>query len=62
MLDGLVEDEMNSFLDEHPTIVPLFEIDVLSAVEPFIANTLDHNASYEPNQTLSKSYNTPVMH
>ena len=34
MLNGFAGDEMDSFLDEHPTIVPLFEIDVLTAVEP----------------------------
>ena len=30
MLDGLTDNEMNSFLNEHPTIMPLFKIDVLS--------------------------------
>ena len=36
MLDGLADDEMNSFVDEHPTIVPLFKIDVFSVVEPYV--------------------------
>ena len=39
MLNGLADDEMESFLDEHPTIVPLFEIDVLTVVEPYLAET-----------------------
>ena len=35
MLDGLAEEEVDHFLEEHSTIVPLFEIDVLTAVEPY---------------------------
>ena len=49
MLDGLADEDMNSFLDEHPTIIPLFEIDVLSVVEPYIANIIHHDASHEPD-------------
>ena len=37
MLDGLTDDKMNCFLDEHPTIMPVFEIDVLSSVESYVA-------------------------
>ena len=37
MVDGLTDNEMNSFLEEHPTIVPLFEVNVLSAMEPYVA-------------------------
>ena len=29
MLDGLSEEKMDHFLEEHPTIIPLFEIDVI---------------------------------
>ena len=36
MLNGLVDDEMESFLDEHPMIIPFFEIDVLTVVEPYL--------------------------
>ena len=32
MLDGLADDEVDDFLDDHPTIIPLFEIDVISAI------------------------------
>ena len=32
MLDGLAEEEVDHFLEEHPTIIPLFEIDVISAI------------------------------
>ena len=37
MLDGLTDEEMDHFLEEHPTIVPLFETDVLTAIEPYIS-------------------------
>ena len=49
MLDGLVDGEINSFLDEHPMIVLLFEIDVLSVVEPYVTNAIDHEVSHEPD-------------
>ena len=32
MLDGLAEEEVDHFLEEHPTIVSLFEIDVILAI------------------------------
>ena len=32
MLDGLADDEVDDFLEDHPTIIPLFEIDAISAV------------------------------
>ena len=54
MLDGLVDDEMKSFLDEHPTIIPLFEVDVLSAVEPYVATDMKHEAPYKPEPTSIK--------
>ena len=47
MLDGHSDDEMNSFLEEHPTIILLFEIDVLLAIEPYITNTIEHEASHK---------------
>ena len=54
MLDGLTSDEMNTFLDEHPTIVPIFKINVLSAIEPYLANTINHKAPHEPDQDSVK--------
>ena len=33
MLDGLAEEEVDHFLEEHPTIIPLFEIDVIPAID-----------------------------
>ena len=38
MLDGLVDEEMHPFLADHPTIVPLFEIDIFAAIKPYVAN------------------------
>ena len=47
MLVGLTDDEMNYFLEEHPAIMPLFEFDVPSAVEPYVANDIKHDEPYE---------------
>ena len=54
MLDSLVGNDMKSFLDEHPTIVLLFKIDVLSIVEPDVANAIEYEASHEPDPTSIK--------
>ena len=32
MLDGLADEEVDHFLEEHPTIVPLFKIYVITAI------------------------------
>ena len=56
MLNGLADEEMDSVLDEHPTIVPLFEIHVLTAVEPYLADTsmANQEAPHEPNPEAVK--------
>ena len=54
MLDGLADDKMNSFLDAHPMIIPLFKIDALSVIESYVANAIHHEASQEPDQTSVK--------
>ena len=51
MLDGLTYDEMHAFLEENPTIVPLFEIDVLSAVEPYIPTRSNPEELYKRDAT-----------
>ena len=33
MLDGLADEEVEDFLEDHPTIVPLFEINAMSPIE-----------------------------
>ena len=38
-------------LEEHPTIVPLFEVDVLSAMEPYIATNSKPDELHEPDLT-----------
>ena len=37
MLEGLANKEVDHFLEEHPTIVPLFEIDVLTTITPYVS-------------------------
>ena len=53
MLDGLAEEEVDHFLGEHPTIVPLFEIDVISAIGSSIAKVVTKDAfnQTEPDPT-----------
>ena len=36
MLEGLPDDEVDRYLEEHSRIVPLFEVDITVAVEPYI--------------------------
>jgi hypothetical protein len=35
MLEGLTEEEADVFLQENPTLVPLYEIDVVKEAEPY---------------------------
>jgi hypothetical protein len=35
MLEGLTEEEADPFLQENPTLVPLYEIDVIKEAEPY---------------------------
>ena len=36
MLEGLPDEEIDRYLEEHPRIVPLFEVDIKAAVDPHI--------------------------
>ena len=36
MLEGLPDEEIDRYMEEHPRIVPLFEVDIMAAVEPYI--------------------------
>ena len=38
MLDGLDDEEVDRYLEEHPKIVPLFEVDITEAVIPYVTN------------------------
>jgi hypothetical protein len=35
MLEGLIEEEADTFLQENPTLVPLYEIDIVKEAEPY---------------------------
>ena len=38
MLDGLADEEVDRYLEEHPKIVPLFEVGIIEAVIPYVSN------------------------
>jgi hypothetical protein len=35
MLEGLTEEKADTFLQENPTLVPLYEIDIVKEAEPY---------------------------
>ena len=53
MLDGLAKEEVDDFLEDHPTIIPLFEIDVITAIgsPPVEDVTEDSPPQDEPDPT-----------
>ena len=53
MLDGLADEEVDDFLEDHPTIIPLFEINAISAVgtPPDEEVTKDSLPQDKPNPT-----------
>mgnify|MGYP000187975492 FL=1 len=53
MLDGLTDEEVDHFLEEHSTIVPLFEINVLTVVRPYVSEpaTEENEVHQEPDPT-----------
>ena len=38
MLEGLPDEEVDRYLEEHPKIVPLFEVDITKAIGPYTCN------------------------
>ena len=48
MLEGLADEEVDRYLEEHPKIVPLFEVDITKAVVPYVTNL--GKESDEPDQ------------
>ena len=38
MLDGFSDDEVDRYLEEHPKIVPLFEVDVTEVVTLYVTH------------------------
>ena len=37
MLDGLTEEELDHILEDHPQIVPLFDIDIVTTINPYVS-------------------------
>ena len=37
-LEGLPDEEVDRYMEEHPKIVPLFEVDITAAVRPYITS------------------------
>ena len=37
MLDGLAEEEVDHFLEDHPQIVSLFDIDIVTVIGPYVS-------------------------
>ena len=37
MLDGLIDEEVNHLLEDHPMIVLLFDIDIVTTVNPYVS-------------------------
>ena len=48
MMDELADEEVNRYLEEHPKIVSLFEVDITEAVIPYVTNL--GKDSDEPDQ------------
>ena len=46
MLEGLPNEEVDRYLEEHPKIVPLFENDIIAVVRPYVTSP----ESDEPDQ------------
>ena len=53
MLDGLANEEVDDFLEDHPTIIPLFEIDAI----PTIGTPVDEEVTEE---TLPQDESDPT--
>ena len=49
MLEGLDDDELVNYLDEHPQIVHLFEIDVIETAGTYTTPTTTIEQDCEPN-------------
>ena len=60
MLDGLADDEVDDFLEDHPTIIPLFEIDAI----PTIGTPVDEEVTKEklPQDESDPTTNAELCH
>ena len=65
MLDGLTDDEVDWYLDEHPKIVLLFEVDIAEAIIPYVVHSeevleeLDREAIRELRQAPVSCLSAP---
>ena len=63
MMEGLDEGEVNQYFEENPKIIPLFEIDVVDIITPYITNEenereiSDTEATLDDNLLVSCDYN-----
>ena len=48
MLEGVDDTELEAYLEEHPRIIPLFEIDVIEAVPDYATPNSVNEEAYEP--------------
>ena len=51
MLEGVDDTELEAYLEEHPRIIPLFEIDVIEAATDYATHTSVNEEAYEPEPT-----------
>ena len=51
MLDGLADEEVDHFLEDHPRIVPLFDMDIKLTVSPYVSKPTeeDRDIGREPH-------------
>ena len=51
MLEGVDDAELEAYLEEHPRIIPLFEIDVIETAADYSTHTMGLEEVYEPHPT-----------
>ena len=49
MLEGVDDAELEAYLDDHPRIVPLFEIDIMETAADYAPNNTLQEEAYEPD-------------
>ena len=51
MLEDVDDTELEAYLEEHPLIILLFEIDVIETTTDYATHTTFHEEAYEPDPT-----------
>ena len=49
MLEGVDDKELEAYMEEHPRIEPLFEIDVMEAAAEYAIHKSTQDEAYEPD-------------